>query len=156
MRYPSGIPCRDLSPSSRGLGHWPFTPVTGVRLPLGTPYPMYAGRYGFLYRPIPSIRWSLVTASRTLSQLAILLGHAPLVISKLLTLERSIPQRPVGNSCPLPSFKRTYERNWASGWGIGIIMDCDCSASMILYEVLNPDQEAAVDQVTSIFRACCR
>ena len=26
------------SPSSRGLGHRPFTAVTGVRLPLGTPY----------------------------------------------------------------------------------------------------------------------
>ena len=22
-------------PSSRGLGHWPFTPATGVRIPLG-------------------------------------------------------------------------------------------------------------------------
>ena len=27
-----------LSPSSRGLGHRPFTAVTGVRIPLGTPY----------------------------------------------------------------------------------------------------------------------
>ena len=27
----------DPSPSSRGLGHGPFTPVTGVRLPVGTP-----------------------------------------------------------------------------------------------------------------------
>ena len=26
-----------LSPSSRGLGHGPFTPVTGVRIPMGTP-----------------------------------------------------------------------------------------------------------------------
>ena len=26
-----------MSPSSSGLGHWPFTPVTGVRLPVGTP-----------------------------------------------------------------------------------------------------------------------
>ena len=26
------------SPSSRGLGHRPFTAVTGVRIPLGTPY----------------------------------------------------------------------------------------------------------------------
>jgi hypothetical protein len=25
------------SPSSRGLGHCPFTAVTGVRIPLGTP-----------------------------------------------------------------------------------------------------------------------
>ncbi len=25
------------SPSSRGLGHRPFTAVTGVRIPLGTP-----------------------------------------------------------------------------------------------------------------------
>lgn len=66
---------------------------------------MYAGRFGFLNRPIPSIRWSLVAASRTLSQLAILLGHAPLAISKLLTLERSMPQRSVGSTCPLPSFK---------------------------------------------------
>ena len=27
----------NASPSSRGLGHGPFTPVTGVRLPVGTP-----------------------------------------------------------------------------------------------------------------------
>ena len=27
-----------LSPSSRGLGHRPFTAVTGVRIPLGTPF----------------------------------------------------------------------------------------------------------------------
>ena len=26
-----------VSPSSRGLGHCPFTAVTGVRIPLGTP-----------------------------------------------------------------------------------------------------------------------
>jgi hypothetical protein len=26
------------SPSSRGLGHRPFTAVTGVRIPLGIPY----------------------------------------------------------------------------------------------------------------------
>ena len=26
------------SPSSSGLGHCPFTAVTGVRLPLGTPF----------------------------------------------------------------------------------------------------------------------
>ncbi len=33
------------SPSSRGLGHRPFTAVTGVRLPLGTPDKSMA--YGF-------------------------------------------------------------------------------------------------------------
>ena len=27
-----------MSPSSRGLGHCPFTAATGVRIPLGTPY----------------------------------------------------------------------------------------------------------------------
>ncbi|VXA56592.1 hypothetical protein ACI8B_30062 [Acinetobacter proteolyticus] len=27
-----------LSLSSRGLGHRPFTAVTGVRIPVGTPY----------------------------------------------------------------------------------------------------------------------
>src|SRR5690606_10259092 len=26
------------SPSSRGLGHRPFTAITGVRIPVGTPY----------------------------------------------------------------------------------------------------------------------
>ena len=26
-----------MSPSSRGLGHRPFTAVTGVRIPVGTP-----------------------------------------------------------------------------------------------------------------------
>lgn len=92
---------------------------------------MYAGRLGFLSSPIHSIRRWLITASRTLSQQAILLGLAPLAINKLLTLERSMLQRSVGNSCPLPSFKRTYDRNWANGWGIGIIMECDCSSSMV-------------------------
>ncbi len=28
------------SPSSRGLGHRPFTAATGVRIPVGTPYPL--------------------------------------------------------------------------------------------------------------------
>src|SRR6266446_10349209 len=30
-------PAAAASPSSRGLGHRPFTAVTGVRIPLGTP-----------------------------------------------------------------------------------------------------------------------
>ena len=34
---PSSTRLPTLSPSSRGLGHRPFTAVTGVRLPLGTP-----------------------------------------------------------------------------------------------------------------------
>ena len=29
---------RFLSPSSRGLGHRPFTAITGVRIPVGTPH----------------------------------------------------------------------------------------------------------------------
>ena len=32
-----------MSPSSRGLGHRPFTAVTGVRIPLGTPLILYIG-----------------------------------------------------------------------------------------------------------------
>jgi hypothetical protein len=32
-----------MSPSSRGPGHWPFTPATGVRIPLGTPKESGAG-----------------------------------------------------------------------------------------------------------------
>jgi hypothetical protein len=32
------INCCFLSPSSRGLGHRPFTAATWVRIPLGTPY----------------------------------------------------------------------------------------------------------------------
>jgi hypothetical protein len=36
------------SPSSRGLGHRPFTAVTGVRIPLGTPHNQ---------RLRPAIRW---------------------------------------------------------------------------------------------------
>gem|GEM_PF-1763714 len=28
----------NVSPSSRGLGHRPFTAVTGVRIPVGTPF----------------------------------------------------------------------------------------------------------------------
>ena len=34
---PSSTIFRSASPSSRGLGHRPFTAVTGVRIPLGTP-----------------------------------------------------------------------------------------------------------------------
>jgi hypothetical protein len=37
------------SPSSRGLGHDPFTVVTGVRIPLGTP-PIFANVEWFVYR----------------------------------------------------------------------------------------------------------
>src|SRR4051812_14697646 len=32
-----GRSCCSASPSSRGLGHHPFTVSTGVRIPLGTP-----------------------------------------------------------------------------------------------------------------------
>src|SRR5699024_612701 len=32
-------PGSTTSPSSRGLGHHPFTVATGVRIPLGTPFP---------------------------------------------------------------------------------------------------------------------
>ena len=36
----SGSPASSTSPSSRGLGHIPFTDATGVRIPVGTPlYP---------------------------------------------------------------------------------------------------------------------
>src|SRR6266481_7864893 len=34
------------SPSSRGLGHRPFTAVTGVRIPLGTPSTLVLGGTG--------------------------------------------------------------------------------------------------------------
>src|ERR1700733_3173839 len=34
---PSLVDFRPASPSSRGLGHIPFTDATGVRIPLGTP-----------------------------------------------------------------------------------------------------------------------
>ena len=30
-----------VSPSSRGLGHRPFTAVTGVRIPLGIPFTLF-------------------------------------------------------------------------------------------------------------------
>ena len=33
----SGSPTKSASPSSRGLGHYPFTVATGVRIPVGTP-----------------------------------------------------------------------------------------------------------------------
>ena len=33
------------TPSSRGLGHWPFTPATRVRIPLGSPF--FLGQQGF-------------------------------------------------------------------------------------------------------------
>lgn len=37
------------SPSSRGLGHCPFTAATGVRIPLGTPLYLL---FWYLYQPI--------------------------------------------------------------------------------------------------------
>ena len=41
VKYFRGLALKDVfkktSPSSRGLGHRPFTAVTGVRIPLGTP-----------------------------------------------------------------------------------------------------------------------
>ena len=40
--------CFSASPSSRGLGHRPFTAVTGVRIPLGTPlYEKTTERWSF-------------------------------------------------------------------------------------------------------------
>ena len=41
-RFSPVIDCfRRLSPSSRGLGHHPFTVRTGVRIPVGTPLPAH-------------------------------------------------------------------------------------------------------------------
>ena len=33
---------RVLAPSSRGLGHWPFTPATRVRIPSGSQIPSFS------------------------------------------------------------------------------------------------------------------
>src|SRR3990167_5969096 len=50
-----------LSPSSRGLGHCPFTAITRVRIPLGTPF----------YLPIMMTRQQLANAIRALSMDAV-------------------------------------------------------------------------------------
>ncbi len=49
------------SPSSRGLGHRPFTAVTGVRIPLGTPFNVTARKYTRPYKTavIPSVARNL-------------------------------------------------------------------------------------------------
>ena len=39
--------CTYASPSSRGLGHYPFTVVTGVRIPVGTPI--------FIFKPFGKV-----------------------------------------------------------------------------------------------------
>src|SRR6476620_256506 len=44
-----------LSPSSRGLGHYPFTVATGVRIPVGTPNKKPSTQVGgFLLRALLS------------------------------------------------------------------------------------------------------
>src|SRR5690242_2951467 len=49
---PDVIHRRTQSPSSRGLGHRPFTAITGVRIPVGTPNtkktPVHAPAFFFL------------------------------------------------------------------------------------------------------------
>jgi hypothetical protein len=40
-----------MSPSSSGLGHWPFTPATGVRIPVGTPF-MITGAWVEIPAPV--------------------------------------------------------------------------------------------------------
>src|SRR6185369_14522771 len=40
---------KTLSPSSRGLGHRPFTAITGVRIPVGTPEMKKATQRGWLF-----------------------------------------------------------------------------------------------------------
>ena len=42
------------SPSSRGLGHCPFTAATGVRIPLGTPVSKLTYSYGHGFPPLIS------------------------------------------------------------------------------------------------------
>ena len=47
---PPALDCLDTaSPSSRGLGHRPFTAVTRVRIPSGTPFPVKSIAYVALY-----------------------------------------------------------------------------------------------------------
>src|ERR1051325_9833527 len=46
-------PTDPQSPSSRGLGHRPFTAVTWVRIPVGTPL-RYNPRQGVAWRPTTS------------------------------------------------------------------------------------------------------
>ena len=41
---------RKRTPSSRGLGHRPFTAVTGVRIPVGSPNKMPPARWHFFWR----------------------------------------------------------------------------------------------------------
>ncbi len=41
-----------MTPSSRGLGHRPFTAVTGVRIPVGSPI-KYTALCGVFYCPNP-------------------------------------------------------------------------------------------------------
>ncbi len=51
------------SPSSRGLGHRPFTAVTGVRIPLGTPYKKTPARKSggfFICMAPPRGYWELI------------------------------------------------------------------------------------------------
>ena len=48
------------SPSSRGLGHRPFTAVTGVRIPVGTPPPFYGRRCTRFFAACPATDWKLI------------------------------------------------------------------------------------------------
>ena len=48
---------QDLTLSSRGLGHHPFTVSTGVRIPVGTPN---QGRYRKRYRPFCLLAYKIL------------------------------------------------------------------------------------------------
>ena len=66
------------SPSSRGLGHRPFTAVTGVRIPVGTPFNT-KGLQGPLYWMLYSWIWVWNQDRLNYSPLYLLLGRLRVV-----------------------------------------------------------------------------
>jgi hypothetical protein len=74
----SFVDVQQLSPSSRGLGHHPFTVRTGVRIPVGTPLSMSAE----VVLELPILRRTPP------SRLAAAASHEPQTQAHLVTLPR--------------------------------------------------------------------
>ena len=91
------------SPSSRGLGHRPFTAVTGVRIPLGTPYrtrrPAESGSSGL--RGL-DMAWKSARCTDVLCGLAGFSYHLQRPVCPIVAAHNWVVRRASGK--PIPGF----------------------------------------------------
>jgi hypothetical protein len=100
VAYPQRVYRRILAPSSRGLGHWPFTPATRVRIPSGSPVRPATSRQPWLTHHISS-------ASAGLHAFLGAAATTP-AYPRFRQAQASTPIRPAANSASVPGSGMTW------------------------------------------------